>query len=252
MKTKTVALPRPALGFWEGVTLLLVGILLSFAQRADGAITVTGTSLAEIPSFSDSDVVGRFYGHPAPSPANEVYLYGATTVSAEYTWTFGGNVFQPTNNMTSATIGFTGGQMSLGLNDGNGSVLSLGPVDQIGTQDITTLYIWMTSSASVGNSAAMNGITILMSSGSTGIGSIDVYGGPSNGGKTFAGIRVDLNGESLEALAWDQLFHRDALADGANGSDLTVNVMAVNSVPEPTTGMLGLLAGIMLISRRRR
>lgn len=255
MKTNAKTLSRPAIGLWEGVALLIVGILLAFGSRAEGAVTVTGTSLAEIPSFSDPDVVGRFYGQIGydSGGTNEATLYGASTVGIPLTWQLNGDgaFYQESVTMMGVTLG--GSTMTVDVGLANGSP-EIGPVGYVSDGSITTLFIWVTSEGvDPRNRNIMDSLTVSQGGvGSVSAGQLMANGNSSNG-TTFDGVRFDIVGGSGDiTVAWTQRFEKDGGPFfEATGSSQTLNILAVNSVPEPSITMLGLLATTLIFRRRR-
>jgi len=235
-------------------TALVVGIIaFLLAPMVQGAVVITSISSAP---GSLTKVVGLDGNVGDNNDVNtfEVRLTGVVTDRRNYKFgNFAGPITaQETRSFVTTTISAT--QTSAGVSDlaGSATSVSLGPVVNLLTTPVTTLYFWVESSfASPGNTNSMESITITQTGlGTVSLGNLAVTGG---GGEKFAGIKADISGGTGNiTIGWNQVFSRDVgVTSPAFGNEQTFNFQA-NSIPEPSVIMSVFIGSSLLILRRRR
>ena len=228
----------------------IIALLISlFASReANGAVTVTS---AGSPSVSGSH--GRLdlmIGDKNEGDRPEASLIGATTSTAQYEWQLlDGIGAQESNTTVFLTLGLT--SMSAQLNGADG-VRNLTPVNySVNPGAINTLHIFLSSSASTGNTMSMESITLAQAGlGTQPIGDLSVSGS----GDT-EGIKVEFTGGSGDIqLSFNQVFSRtEGPFNTGFANEQTVRIVTSHNpaIPEPSSVAMLLIAAVGAFRRNR-
>jgi len=226
-------------------------VIFSLAQKAQGAVTVTSISSAPSTSGSHGRLILRV-GDGTQTSFKEAELVGSNSAFAQYEW----RVNQGTgaqSTLTAINLSLAGSSMSASLNGNNGfQNLTPSPVNySTNLGPINTLHIYLTSSVAEGNTMSAQSITLAQ----LGLGTQSI-GGLSVSGVESTGIKVEFTGGSDTAtLQFNQVFSRTAgtfFPGSGSNQVLTVYASHNPAIPEPSSLMMVLIAGVSVCTYRKR